>query len=55
MVMHACVPSYSGGTGRGITILGHPWQKRETIPEKQTKSKRAEGMAPVVQGLPEKY
>jgi hypothetical protein len=49
MMMHACNPSYSRGRGR---INGVPdWPGQESLPEKQTKSKKTQGMGQAVEYL----
>jgi hypothetical protein len=45
MVRHPCNSIYTGGTGRKIT-------ESESLSEKTTKTKRAEGMASVIKCLP---
>jgi O-glycosyl hydrolase len=46
-----CNPSYSRGGGRRIMVWGWLRKKHETLPKKQTKSKKTVGMAQVVENL----
>jgi hypothetical protein len=51
VVVHTCNPSYLGGRDRRIKVLGLALSKRETLFEKITIAKRAEGLAQVVEHL----
>jgi hypothetical protein len=51
---HSCNSSYLGGRDRRIMVQSQPGQKLTTLSEKQTKSKRTEGMALVEELLPSK-
>jgi hypothetical protein len=53
MVVHTCNPKYTGGIGRRIMVQDWP-QKKDPI-QKITKTKRAGGVAQVVECLPTKH
>jgi hypothetical protein len=53
MEVHSYNSSYSGIGVRRFTVWGWPGQKHETLPQKQTKSKKARGGAQVVAQDPE--
>jgi hypothetical protein len=55
IVIHAGDHSYSGSRGRRIMVCDWLRQKCKTLCEKQTKSKKSEGMAEVVEYLPSKW
>jgi hypothetical protein len=40
MLAHAWNPSYSGGRSRKTVVWAQPWQKWETLSEKQTKKQK---------------
>jgi hypothetical protein len=44
-VVYSYNPSYSEGRGRRISVQDCPWQKCETLSEKQKKKKKIGGMA----------
>jgi hypothetical protein len=49
MVVNTWNPSYLRGIDRKIVIQGQPWQKCQTLSEKQIKAKKTEGMAQMVE------
>jgi hypothetical protein len=53
VVVHIYNPSYKGDEGRRIMVPGHPGKsEHDTLPEKQTKSKKNRDMTQVVEHLP---